>query len=124
MSDRLRAKIAVRVLDVAQALLGGVKPHNGDFDTCVYCEATGCESGDADHAEDCPIVTGIFPVTLRDMWPNGPAQCSTCHTLLWPGDTYSTIPQEPIGGIPVGLVACTGCAILGQLETAPPEEEG
>lgn len=116
MIGRFRAKLAVRLLAVARELLQ-VKPSDGDFDTCVYCKTPGCESEDATHARDCPAVTGVFPVTLRDLWPYGPAICDRCSSGLWPGDSYSYITLED-GPVPIVEVACTGCALLAEVEAA------
>jgi len=89
--DKLRAQAAIRLISAGRWLLKMPKTASGDFDTCIYCEATGCESGEAEHKPDCSSVTGVFPVRLQDMWPGGPPQCDHCKTVLWPGDTYGHI---------------------------------
>ncbi len=113
--DRIRAQLAVLCIDLARVLLGMRGPASGGFDTCIYCKAPGCESGEAEHKLDCPSVTGVFPVRLQEMWPAGPAQCDRCNTKLWPGDSYSHIEVEG-GPVPVFEVACTGCAVLAEVE--------
>jgi hypothetical protein len=115
VSDKLRAKLALRLISIARRLLrmptGG---HDGNYDICIYCKAGGCEDGTAEHRADCPSVPGVWPVTLQEMWPAGPAQCEGCGTTLWPGDQYSHIVLSEAP--PIFQVACTGCALLAEVE--------
>lgn len=115
-ADRLRARLALRLIGWARSLLrlskGGIDP---DWDTCTHCGATGCESGTVEHAPDCPLATGVHVATLQDMWPFGPAVCQGCDTVLWPGSHYSHIARGEIEGIPVGEVACLGCVAQKEL---------
>lgn len=117
MKDRTRAKIAVRLLAAARWLLR-IEPGEPDFDTCVYCGATGCEDGEAKHATDCPQETGLYPVTMRDVWPDGPAVCHHCDTALWPGDHYALILIEENEDFSIREVACVGCTVLAGVEQA------
>jgi len=112
---KLRAKLALRLIGWARALLKMPANASGDFDTCGYCKATGCETGTAEHAPDCPLVTGVHVITLQEMWPGGPAICEGCGTTLWPGDSYSHIEIAPN----VGQVACLGCVAAHELLGAP-----
>jgi hypothetical protein len=113
--DKLRAKLALRVIGWARALLRMPATASGDFDICTHCGATGCEDGTADHSPDCPLVTGVHVVTLQDMWPGGPVKCD-CGTVLWPGARFSHIWLEPTAdGTPVGQVACLGCVAQHEL---------
>lgn len=112
---QLRARLAVALIRGGQRLLG-IEASDGDFSTCVYCGTKGCDTGEAEHASDCPLETGIFPVALKDMWPGGPAVCESCKAVLWPGAMYSVIPfSRELEGVPGGVVACTGCALLAQV---------
>lgn len=95
-----------------------------DFDTCVFCGAPGCATGTAEHAEDCPSETGLYPVTERDLRPicphcgksmDGPPGCCQCHTVLNIGDYY--VHREIHEG--VYEVLCVGCAAP---QLAPREE--
>ena len=103
-----------------------VRQSDGDFDTCVFCRARGCESGEARHAADCPSLTKLFPVTLRDLWPYGPTSCMSCETPFWPGDHYT---HRPAGGDGVAFtdvfeVVCLGCAAHDALADAMERYEG
>lgn len=116
-SDKIRAQTALSLIELARRLLKLPRAASGDFDTCIYCEAPGCETGNVEHKPDCPSITGVFPVRLQDMWPGGPARCAHCETILWPGDSYSHIQLEG-GSIPVAEIACTGCALLAGVEAS------
>lgn len=114
--DKLRAQVAVRLIDTGRYLLRLRGGELIDFDRCIHCNAPGCESGEVEHRPDCPSVTGVYPVRLKDMWPGG-MFCGRCQTPLWPGDQYSHIPLTPEGAaVPVVEVACTGCALLALAE--------
>lgn len=107
MSDRTRAKIADLLMRWSRRLCR-VEPRGEiDWDTCADCGVNIAEDG---HRPDCPGETGLRVVTLREIYPHGPATCEGCGEVLWPGDTYTTIPTEPITGIPAGVVSCVGCA--------------
>lgn len=114
--DKVRAVVGVALIRAGRAALKLAPTASGDFDTCVYCKAPGCEDGTAEHAPDCPSVTGVFPVTLQEMWPAGPAVCEGCGTVLWPGDKYSHIALRDAPA--VFQLACTGCALLAEVEAA------
>ncbi|HYJ20830.1 MAG TPA: hypothetical protein VEW07_02260 [Solirubrobacterales bacterium] len=121
MSDRLRAKLAMHLVAAARRLLQmSTTGHDGDYSKCIYCGATGCDTATAEHAPDCPTQTGVFAVTLQEMWPAGPPMCDRCDTTLWPGDTYSHIrvPSDAGETFPVYEVSCTGCALLAEIEAA------
>jgi hypothetical protein len=115
VSLKLRARLAMRLIGWARALLRMPATANEDFDTCVHCKAPGCEDGSADHAPDCPSVTGVQVVTLQEMWPAGPAVCEDCETTLWPGDSYLLIELSPS----VFQVACLGCVARHELLGGP-----
>jgi hypothetical protein len=108
---KLRAKLALRLIGWARALLKMPATANDDWDTCALCGVSGCEDGSAEHKPDCPSVTGVYIVTLQEMWPGGPARCEGCGTTLWPGYSYSHISLAP----DVGQVACLGCVAAHEL---------
>lgn len=114
---KARAVLALALLRAARALLD-VQPVNGDFDTCTYCGATGCEDGSAVHKAECPSLTGVFPIALRDIWPDGPTRCGHCDTTLWPGDHYVLLPLEDGEHCDVFEVVCVGCKAQVELLTA------
>jgi hypothetical protein len=116
-SDKLRAWAAIRLIGLGRWLLKLPPAASGDFDTCIYCKASGCETGTAGHKPDCPRVTGVYPVRLQEMWPAGPATCERCGTTLWPGDSYGHVAISD-GHIPVVEIACTGCALLAEVEAS------
>lgn len=113
-----RSRAGVYALDLARRLLD-IKPSDGDFDTCVFCQAKGCVDGTAEHRPDCPSQTNVYPVQLHDMWPGGPSLCEGCGTKLWPGSTFSHVPHRDgdgnpldVGGIPIYEIRCVGCQVL------------
>lgn len=111
----LRSRLGYRAIRLANRLLQ-LKPSDGPDGPCLYCGVEGDSLGGYDHAADCPLTTGVFPVELKDMWPDGPAKCEGCDVLLWPGDTYSLIPFDGmLQGVLGGTVACSGCALLAQI---------
>lgn len=131
---RWRGKLGVCLLAVVRRLLD-VHPSDGDFDTCVYCRARGCESGEVRHAADCPTLTLLFPVTLCDLWPDGPSLCMSCGSAFWPGDHYTHRPAAedalafgalaPLVGEcveDVFEVVCLGCAAHDALTTRGGDE--
>lgn len=110
---RLRIRLGRRFYRWAKALYGLQMVSNGlDLIHCVHC---GVDIEEDDHPEDCPSVTGVYPVTPRDCWPAG-MLCDRCDTEFWPGDFYSLIQvgseYDQATSPPVYEVACTGCAVL------------
>lgn len=73
----------------------------------MFCGAKGCEDSTVQHASDCPNETGVFPVTLKDMWPSGPIRCCRCKDVFWPGDRYMHLPVDELPDI--YEVVCVGC---------------
>lgn len=91
------------------------------FRWCVYCEAD-CWADEPEHAEDCPAVTGVWPVRESDLdsCPHcGEATremfCMDCGSPLVAGDHYALRDIET-GEMAVrpewGEVVCLGCAAL------------
>lgn len=111
----LRGRTGAGLLELARWVLK-IEPSDSDFDTCVECGVSGCLEGTAEHRPDCPSVTGVHPVRLKDLWPGGPMACLRCGDTLWPGDSYTLIivgQAEVMGNVvPMGEVACLGCAAL------------
>ena len=95
------------------------------FRYCVFCNAD-CYVDEAEHADDCPSVTRVWPVREEDMGPKcshcgerafGPMHCMDCGASLNVGDHYmhrEVDPGDPllpgIEGAPVYEVICVGCA--------------
>jgi len=116
---RWRGKLGVLLLTVVRGLLE-VRPSDGDLDTCVYCGGRVREGWAPQHAADCPSLTKLFPVTLRDLWPYGPSSCMTCETQFWPGDHYTLRLTDN----EVSEVVCLGCAAHDSLADAMERYEG
>lgn len=93
---------------------------------CVYCNQDVMPPISADHADDCPSNTGIFPVLERDVKCKCPCgqvshegglMCGICQAELKVGDSYAhqaISPGDPhlgrIAGAAVGLIVCLFCA--------------
>jgi hypothetical protein len=117
--DRIRTEVALVLIDAGRRLLK-LPETKGDRDRCGLCNVGGCSDGTAEHLPDCPSVTGVYTVTLADMWPAG-MRCGRCEIPLRPGDKYSLITLEkgsPAAGLhdaPIFKLAWTGCAVLAEL---------
>jgi hypothetical protein len=116
VSLRLRDRLGVALAKWSRWLLEVPRFADDPFEGgCVYC-GIDCNGTGNEHAADCPSSTGIYPVRRSELWPYGPACCDRCSAVLWPGDTYSHIGLDDFEGIAVYEVACTGCALLAELE--------
>lgn len=86
---------------------------------CIYCRAD-CwpEPEHQQHDADCPIVTGIYPVTDAERDPHGELPCCTaCSGQFVLGEVYLLVDVDTGAVAPVpdtGLVVCIGCALLGR----------
>lgn len=96
------------------------------FRWCIYCDAD-CEASSPEHAEDCPLTTGLFPVTEQDMTPRCPQcgytagmACAACLRRLALGDSYVLrdvsdgqvrVPTDGSVNEPV----CVGCGALSEV---------
>jgi hypothetical protein len=104
---------------------------------CVFCNAD-CYEDDAEHAADCPSVTGVFPVREQDFGPTcvhcgkgafGGMRCSDCGAALRLGDHYMHREVEPgdpsvpgIAGASVQMVICVGCAAKDAFARTRPDQ--
>lgn len=101
------------------------------FDTCKFCGATGCVDGTAEHKDDCPSQTGVFPVDDDLLYePGRPcekcghrnlsgAMCSRCGTPFERGDFYHHVLIGDADGTPIYESVCAGCAAQAELMEAP-----
>lgn len=99
------------------------------FRYCVYCGAD-CyvvwykdgppdyrDPDEVEHEAECPAVTGLFPVTMRDLGMRGPhdpyahgMRCMDCGSEFQLGDFYA---HRPSGEMPeVMETVCVGCRVL------------
>jgi hypothetical protein len=89
------------------------------FRWCVHCDVD-CDA-DEPHREDCPSVTGIWPVTAEPHCATCSCdhgiRCGACGAVLAVGDVFmhreveAADPSLPgLGGAPVHLAVCVGCA--------------
>jgi hypothetical protein len=93
---------------------------------CVYCKAD-CwpEVENQEHADDCPTVTGRYPVE-----PNGgPSACCRCEVELKVGGFYRHIcvreagdTGDELADAPVYETVCEDCAMQVELLGAPREQ--
>lgn len=80
-----------------------------DYDVCIYCAATGCAMGTAQHARNCPFFIGIFPVVEVDLWHR--MVCMRCSSKFKKGDQYALVSSDHfLDG--VSEVVCLGCKVL------------
>jgi hypothetical protein len=87
---------------------------NDPFRWCVYCEAD-CYEDDPRHDDDCPSLTGLYPIDGAEFWPHGPVACIECGEPFAPGDHY--VLRDVESGLitprpAIGEVTCLGCAAL------------
>lgn len=93
------------------------------FRFCIYC-GVDIYTALPMHREDCPELTGVFPVLKQDVGPDG-LQCFDCHAELLEGDSYmerkfgkdeQDLTELQRGASFEGLVGvvlvCTGCGVL------------
>lgn len=101
------------------------------FRWCVYCDAD-CDLPEPPHEDDCPQVTGIYPVRDEDCGPPcahcgkrsfDVPTCSTCGTALEVGDRYMLRELDPgdpllpgVEGASVSELICVGCAASDAIE--------
>ena len=80
------------------------------YDICIYCQASGCEDGTANHLDWCPSVTGVYPV-LQDDVQKGVVctRCSTPFTLDFGGNSYYCLLRTERSN--TFEVVCLGCKV-------------
>lgn len=97
-------------------------PLADEFRWCIYCKAD-CwpELENQQHADDCPSVTGLYPVD-QEMLDLG-VRCgygdADCGHVFKRGEFYMETEVEHHGPNKYVTVACIGCA-AGESLMAPP----
>lgn len=91
------------------------------FRYCIYCGADvnlGLASPPTDfkpdHAKDCPMVTGLFPVDPEHLEPAGMA-CGECGAPFEVGDHYSELVIESGDNYDIVECVCLMCAAIGEV---------
>lgn len=88
-----------------------------EFRWCVHCGAD-CwpDKDDQEHASDCPVTTGLWPVTMAELGMRGPDDpyahgmvCMDCNTPFELGDVYALRPTDEGD---VFEIVCVGCRVL------------
>jgi hypothetical protein len=94
-------------------------------DICVFCEASGCLSGIAQHAVDCPFTTGMWPVDDEMIRRN--TLCAACEEPFKEGDLCAEVTDmthpaiwkalkigEALGqdGMGITFTVCLPCAAV------------
>lgn len=77
---------------------------------CIYCDAPGCDTtgfgpDTAVHANTCPTVTGLYPVTAADVG----IPCPRCRVLFDLDDVYTHAHTDRTN---IVEIVCVGCAVL------------
>ena len=82
---------------------------------CVYCGCD-CYEDEPDHLADCAALTGLFPVTPRELGMRGPRdpyahgmRCMGCGEPFALGDVAARRPTDQPD---VFEIVCVGCRIL------------
>lgn len=104
--------------------------HEERYRYCVFCGAD-CHEDEPAHRDDCPSVTGVWPVREEDFGPKcvhcgqgafGGMRCMDCGSDLKMGDHYmhrETDPGDPhdpgLGGASISEVICIGCKAKDEL---------
>ncbi len=74
------------------------------FDSCIHCKAAAEAAGvvgDEDHADDCPVITDVWPVQWEDV--AGELICGSCSVAFNLGEFYMSLPE----------VQCLPCVFIG-----------
>jgi hypothetical protein len=83
---------------------------------CVFCSRFVMQG--AEHADDCPSNTGLYPVLQQDLEPHG-FGCTACGHQFELGEFYTHRPTGESGdGTPVVSVVCMDCAAFNREEMA------
>ena len=106
---------------------------NSDEDPFRWCACgADCYADEPEHTDECPSVTGVYPVTEQDLGIRGPndpyahgMRCMDCEADFKVGDHYThreveaSNPLLPgIEGAAVYEVVCLGCAALEAVKDA------
>jgi hypothetical protein len=105
--------------------LSDYNPLDEKWRWCYYCKAD-CwpEPENQQHGSDCPMVTGLWPITEQDEdpWTKGfYSRCCTCSEPFNLGDTYVLVDVETdkASRLPdCGEVTCVGCAVAREVHPA------
>lgn len=100
--------------------LASFDPLDDRFRWCIYCGAD-CwpEPDNQNHDLDCPMTTGLYPITSADLDPwGGYGSCCLCHVPFGVNDLYMLIDDNTghaRTGVPSAMswVVCLGCAATG-----------
>lgn len=100
------------------------------FRWCVHCGAD-CYGDETAHADDCPSVTNVWPVTEQNLGIRGPDDpyahgmlCTDCEAEFKLGDHYThrlvgegaMAPGMP--ECPIYEIVCLGCAAQEAVDNA------
>lgn len=105
-----------------------------DPDVCVFCSARGCLAGTAQHGDECPFTTSMWPVDA-DLVRRG-SECMACGEAFREGDLSAQVKADshPASGFANTLAAewsgvgevtfslCLPCAAIGRPITEPCDE--
>lgn len=80
-----------------------------EFRYCIWCGVDCYIEPEPDHKPTCPQSTGLYPVTARDLEPDGMV-CLDCEVPFAVGDIYTlrSFGVTP-SGIPSFQVMCPAC---------------
>lgn len=78
-----------------------------DFRYCIHCAAD-CWEDEPEHGPGCPSVTGLWPITERELQPAGMV-CMDCGDEFKVGDTYAL---RPTATDDIFEIVCLGCRVL------------
>jgi hypothetical protein len=82
--------------------------------SCPYCSGVkipGVLDRSA-HEVTCPFATGVFPVTVDDLFPDG-LRCGGCGESFVDGDSYTHVRSQD--EVNMYVVVCLGCAAFHEL---------
>jgi hypothetical protein len=104
-------------------VLRNIDPLGEKYRWCIYCKAD-CwpEKENQQHADDCPQMTGLYPVDQRML--DNQVRCGYgedgCGYVFQSGDIYTMTEVEHRGPHTFGTVSCIECAMretFGEVET-------
>lgn len=84
-----------------------MQPDTDPFRYCVHCGAD-CYEDEPEHGPGCPRVTGLWPVTERELQPAG-IVCMDCGDEFKVRDVYAHRQTEQDD---VFEIVCVGCRVL------------
>lgn len=119
MTDKLRAKASAIAARLTRWAYKPFPPLGSDgrdpFRWCIWCGCD-CYEDEPQHTPDCASVTGLRPVTARELGMRGPhdpyaygMSCMDCGEPFKVGDMSAL---RPTGEPDVFEAVCVGCRIL------------